>query len=331
MRKSHCVVVIPSGIRRVPAASGQPEMTMDFDALFKLAYEPVLRELGYVPMCVDPAIGALLVEQWLTRFVCTDLVLVDVTLASGDVYSDVGLRHAARTFPGVRLVAGWSRRMAGVAEWRAARYLLPDDDLLGARSVTEIQRTLRQALAAHLRPTGARGAGHWIEQIEGQAVFREELFRLGAAEACPRSDDAPVALRAAFQAELRRVREAPSHDRMGRARALIATCERNPLSTTAAAALASLLADCCTGPGHWLELMHFIDRLPAELRATPEVAVHHSTARAAARRERRRSPCPRCGSAEPARPRRLIDRRRSTPRAAPACRRSPTRRARSRP
>ena len=62
-------------------------------------------------MRADQETGALIINQMLERLYFSDLVLADLTIPNGNVYYEIGLRHAARESGCVLLAADWSKQL----------------------------------------------------------------------------------------------------------------------------------------------------------------------------------------------------------------------------
>src|SRR5215469_4590336 len=75
------------------------------------AYAPLIKELGYDPVRADQDIGALIITQIIERLYFADLVLAEMTVPNGNVYYEVGVRHAAREKGCVLLAADWSKQL----------------------------------------------------------------------------------------------------------------------------------------------------------------------------------------------------------------------------
>jgi hypothetical protein len=58
--------------------------------------------------------GGLIVGQMLERLYFADLVLADMTIPNGNVYYEVGIRHAAQKTGCVLLAADWSKQLFDV-------------------------------------------------------------------------------------------------------------------------------------------------------------------------------------------------------------------------
>jgi hypothetical protein len=64
----------------------------------------------------DQDTGALIITQMIERLYFADLVLADMTIPNGNVYYEVGVRHAAKEIGCVLLAADWQPRPRPTAE-----------------------------------------------------------------------------------------------------------------------------------------------------------------------------------------------------------------------
>src|SRR5215813_1290243 len=126
MTKPHCFMIIPYGRKPTEAPVGQGVAEVDFNALWDRAFVPVIETLGYEPVRADQDTGALIVNQMFERLYFADLVLADMTIPNGNVYYEVGIRHAAKEKGCVLLAADWSRQLFDVTQMRTVRYPLPE-------------------------------------------------------------------------------------------------------------------------------------------------------------------------------------------------------------
>ncbi len=99
---------------------------IDFNALWDKAFAPTIQSLGYDPVRADQDTGALIINQMIERLYFADLVLADMTIPNGNVYYEVGVRHAAKKIGCVLLAADWSKQLFDVAQMRTVRYPLSD-------------------------------------------------------------------------------------------------------------------------------------------------------------------------------------------------------------
>jgi len=92
-----CFMVMPFGRKSSQADPGKGRAEIDCNALWDRAFFPVLKELGYQPVRADQETGSLIVNQMLERLDFSDLVIADLTIPNGNVYYEIGIRHAAST------------------------------------------------------------------------------------------------------------------------------------------------------------------------------------------------------------------------------------------
>ena len=80
-------------------------------------------------MRADQDTGALIINQMLERLYFADLVLADMTIPNGNVYYEVGIRHAAQKKGCVLLAAEWSKPLFDIAQMRTIRYPMPEGNI----------------------------------------------------------------------------------------------------------------------------------------------------------------------------------------------------------
>ena len=118
---------------------------LDCDALWDRAFRPALEALGFLPIRADADTGSVIVQDMLERLAYADLVLADVTLPNGNVYYEVGLRHAARRTGCVLIAADWSRQLFDIGQIRTIRYPLTDG-LVPQEEAERIKQKLIEAI-----------------------------------------------------------------------------------------------------------------------------------------------------------------------------------------
>lgn len=264
MLKPLCFMVMPYGRKATQAEAGKGPAEIDFNALWDRAYVPVITELGYQPVRADQDTGALIITQMLERLYFADLVLADMTIANGNVYYEIGIRHAARPSGCVLLAADWSRQLFDVAQMRTVRYPLPEGDIVEATALA-----IQQAIKGAIPPLG-RGISPMHASIAGYPGQVDE------STASTMKDQ--MALLAAFQAETRAVRAAPRKERMGRARELVSRYASAVMTAQVAIALMLMLRDCADAADDWNVLLGFIDGLRDELKSLDEVTEQRALA-----------------------------------------------------
>ncbi len=261
MPKPVCFMVMPYGRKKTDALPGQGPGEIDFDTLWDRALCPAIVALGYDPVRADQDVGALIVHEMIERLYFSDLVLADMTIPNGNVYYEVGIRHACKPRGCVLLAAEWSRPLFDVAQMRTVRYPLPE----GVVS-EETAAAIRAAIAQGVGPL-AQGTSPMFELLPGY-FGAVDPSRAGVIRA---HFDALRAL----QGQSAAVRLAPRAERLPRALALIAEHTSGPISAPVAHTLLRMLEDC----GAWDAILELVPRLPAEVRGAPEVIELETLAR----------------------------------------------------
>jgi hypothetical protein len=255
--KPICFMIMPYGKKATQAEPGQGVATVDFNALWDRAYAPVIKELGYEPIRADQDTGALIIAPMIEQLYFADLVLAEMTIPNGNVYYEVGVRHAAREKGCVLLAADWSKQLFDVAQMRTIRYPLADGDVAEAAA---------QAIRAAIKPkieALAKGGSPVFESIKGYP------FDVDEADASTMKE--VMAEAAAFQGRIRAVRALPISRRMPSAQALADEACRPPTTAPTALAVIRLLKDSADMAGDWTWLTDFIARLPADIASLEEV------------------------------------------------------------
>ena len=100
-------MVMPFGTKDTRAQPPAPAK-INFNSLWEKALYPALYDLGYQPVRADQDLGALIIQEMLERLYFSDLVVADLTIPNGNVYYEIGIRHAARQRGCVLISADWS-------------------------------------------------------------------------------------------------------------------------------------------------------------------------------------------------------------------------------
>jgi len=252
-----CFMIMPYGRKATQADPKRGPAEIDFNALWDRGYVPVIKELGYEPVRADQDTGALIVGEMLERLYFADLVLADMTIPNGNVYYEVGIRHAAQRTGCVLLAADWSKQLFDVVQMRTVRYPLPegnisDDTAAGLRpKIKEGIVSLRDGLS----PMNQSIPGYPEDVDPTKATTtKEQLAEL-----------------AAFQTKVREVRAAPRDKRMQTAQALIASEGTPPATYPIALALLLLLRDSVDKSADWNTVIDFVASLPKKFRDEPEI------------------------------------------------------------
>lgn len=252
-----CFMVMPFGRKSTLAEAGSGPTEIDFNRLWDLAYVPVIESLGYEAVRADQDTGSLIVTEMLERLYFADLVLADMTIPNGNVYYEIGVRHAARSSGCVLLAADWSKQLFDVAQMRTVRYPLPEGEITPA-TAEAIQAAIRSAI-----PALAVGASPMHAAIPGYPSQVNEADAL--------TMKSRMAGLAALQGEIRAVRSASSSGQMAAALSLAGRYAGDSLIGAAALSLMRLLADCADTPQDWNAVVGFVDGLKEPVRSLPEV------------------------------------------------------------
>ncbi len=149
-----CFMVMPYGIKPVvPAIPGAP-VRINFDLLWRDAFEPAIRALGYDPVRADQETGALIIHEMLERLFYSDLIVADMTIPNGNVYYEIGIRHAAKSVGCVLLAADWAMPLFDTQQMRRVTYPLPEESVSAAAAQVIFQKVVEgvPALAGGLSP-----------------------------------------------------------------------------------------------------------------------------------------------------------------------------------
>ena len=247
-----CFMVMPFGTKPVvPRPNGAPEH-IDFDALWHKALAPLIDELGYEPVRADQDTGAAIILEMLERLYFSDLVVADMTLPNGNVYYEIGIRHACQRSGCLLISADWAQALFDTNQMRRLVYPLADGKVPD-EAAAQIQAALRIG-AAKL----AAGASPMYQTIPG---FPDPAQIDPQRASAIRSQ---LDAMAAFQARVRTVRL--TRDAAQRKAAALALRDDYPpgaaLPQGAAVEVALLLRDCAG----WQDAIAYIDALPDAVR-----------------------------------------------------------------
>ena len=255
-----CFMIMPYGRKATQAEASKGPAEIDFNALWDKAYVPVIEALGYQPVRADQDSGALIINQMLERLYFADLVLSDMTIPNGNVYYEVGIRHAAKKTGCVLLAADWSKQLFDVMQMRTVRYPLPEGDISEqtARAFGTAVKSKIAGLADGDSPMHMVLPGYPDAVDPGKAsTMHDQMTAL-----------------ADFQTRVRAVRVAPRSQRMQLAQKLVAEDGSPPATYPITLALAALLRDSARTGDDWKVVLAFLRGLPDKFRLTPELREH---------------------------------------------------------
>lgn len=249
MPRQICFMVMPYGTKDSQSTSDKAPDKIDFDALWLRAFEPVLRELGYDPVRADQDLGASILHEMLERLYFSDLVLADMTTPNGNVYYELGVRHACRQTGCVLVAADWSKPLFDVAQMRRLTYPLPEGSITDAAAET-IRSRLRGGIPSLL--AGQSPVYQILPGFPSQVdASRATTMRTTLTELSK------------FQAKVRTVRRGSKEQQQVMALKLRDEHPAGPVvSPTVALEILYLLRDCVG----WPEMLAYLEACPASIR-----------------------------------------------------------------
>jgi MAP3K TRAFs-binding domain len=257
MPKRFCFMIMPFGKKPTQAEAG-PDIpaVIDFDALWDQAYAPTIESLDYKPVRADQDTGALIIKQMMERLYFADLVLAEMTIPNGNVYYEVGIRHASQKTGCVLLAAKWSKQLFDVDQMRMVRYPLSEGAITEA-TATAISDAIKdpiQRLSKGTSPMHDSIVGYPAKVDPATAsVMKDAMTEL-----------------ASFQGQVRALRALPFDERMPRAKELVETYWKPDATQLTAVALLRMLQNSVSGQADWAWLADFIDKLPPEVASLEE-------------------------------------------------------------
>ncbi len=257
-------MVMPFSTKETRAKPPAPAK-VNFNSLWEKAISPALEELGYQPVRADQDLGALIIQEMLERLYFSDLVVADLTIPNGNVYYEIGIRHAARKQGCVLISADWSNALFDIDQMRQLRYPLPEEEV-SDETAAKIHAALVQGV-----PALANGEGPMFQTLQGYPD--EKLVDPSRASAIK---DYLQQL-SAFQAEVGAVAHAPNESRRQLALALRDKyySGHTPLVPAVALELLDLLRD----QAGWEATVSYIDSLPDPIRLLPTVREQYCLAK----------------------------------------------------
>jgi hypothetical protein len=257
MPKPICFMIMPYGTKPTQADPSVGVPNIDFNALWDRAYAPVIKDLGYEPVRADQDTGAMIITQMIERLYFADLVLADMTIPNGNVYYEVGVRHAAKEVGCVLLASDWSRALFDVAQMRTLRYPLPEGAITDA-TANAIQEKIRGPIASM-----KRGISPIFESIPGYPTAVDPAVATTMKQV--------MADLAAFQGEIRAVRALPAAGRMESAKRLVGKYWTPAVTAPTVLGLLRLLKDTAADEPDWTWIRDYIGKLSPDFAQLEEV------------------------------------------------------------
>jgi tetratricopeptide (TPR) repeat protein len=254
MPRPICFMIMPYGLKPTasPAPSGAPDK-VNFDRLWGAALRPAIDSTGYEPVRADEDIGSLIITEMIERLAISDLVLAEVSIPNGNVYYEVGIRHAAQKQGCILTAASWSKPLFDIDQMRQIRYPLPTESI-SDDVAAEIIKIVQAAI-----PVMNSGASPFYQVFPSYphydaaraTAFKESLEELSR-----------------FQAEIIALRSATGEECRTRALDLRKRYYKGgPIQKAVAVELLYALRDCTD----WATSLEFIETLPEDLRNSPLV------------------------------------------------------------
>ena len=250
-----CFMVMPFGTKSTQVEGGKGPGQIDFNALWEKALRPMIEEaLGYMPVRADQDLGALIIQEMIERLAMSDLVIADLTIPNGNVYYELGVRHAARKQGCVIIAADWSKQLFDTDQMRRVPYALPEGNVTDA-TAAGIRLALTEPLRKRLdsiSPVFQTLPGY-PDRIDAAKLgsFRDVAEKLSE-----------------FQAEAGAARRAPRDQCRAEAMRVLETYKEDaPGLPSIAVELLALLRDA----GEWQKALDFIVGLPGRVQNLPLV------------------------------------------------------------
>ncbi|MEM6550004.1 MAG: tetratricopeptide repeat-containing protein [Pseudomonadota bacterium] len=253
-----CFIAMPFQTKPVAGARGGAPAEVDFNALWDKAYRPAIVDAGFTAVRADFDKGSVIVKDMVERLAYADLVLADVSLPNGNVYYELGLRHAARAAGCISFAADWSNQLFDIKQFRSVRYplangIVSDEDALEIRKIVTHAinefKTVRNPFFEFIPKSPQTD---WVDDRVG--VFRKEAENL-----------------ASFQADLQALRLEIDPDK----RAQLVRDEVAKLIGSPALALTQVAVEMIINIrdelGNGQDVLDFIDTLGAEIQDLPFV------------------------------------------------------------
>lgn len=247
-------MVMPFGTKPTGMESGKGPAQVDFNALWEKALRPMIAELGYLPVRADQDLGALIIQEMIERLAIADLVIAELTIPNGNVYYELGVRHAARKQGCIVVAAEGSKQLFDTAQMRRVTYPLPEGSV-SEETAKQIQSALKDEVRRRLDAISP------VFQALPGYPDRIDLAKIGSFR------DVAEKL-AAFQAEVSAARRLPQTQFAAATTSLLEEYKAEAVALpTVALELLSLLRDA----REWQIALEFVDALPSRVNTLPTV------------------------------------------------------------
>jgi len=247
-----CFVLMPFG--RKSDSAGK---SIDFDAVYREVIKPAVAEAGLEPFRADEELtGGIIQKTMFERLVLCDYAVADLTLANANVFYELGVRHAARSWSTVSIYADTSRLPFDVADLRMIHYSIGADGL--PERVDEAREAIKRMLkAASREPAPDSPLFQLLEGYPRVAHEKTDVFRQRVQIAANQKD------------RLRRARDLGREQGATAGRAAVARAEEE--LTDLAACEAGVLADLLLSyraVSAWSDMVRLVDAMPQPISRT---------------------------------------------------------------
>lgn len=251
--KPVCFMIMPFGTKETGIIDGSAPTKVDFDSLWANAFQPVLTDLGYTPVRADCDVDALIIKDMMERLTLSDLIVADLSINNGNVYYEIGVRHAARESDCVIVSAEWAKPLFDLGQTRRLTYPLAST----SPSVDEVN-TIKKILKEKI-PAIAKGRSPVHECITG---YPNDIDHRNAS-----SFKDFVALLSEFQTKINAVRNVPSGERVKKIEQLVS--EYLPQQVQILSSVAYELLVLVRDHISWERTVEYIDSLSDTLKSMP--------------------------------------------------------------
>jgi len=261
--KPICFMVMPFGTKSTGITDGTGPTQVNFDTLWQKALYPALSE-RYTVVRADQDVGSLIIKDMLERLTLADVIVADLSIPNGNVYYEIGLRHAARSTGCALIAAEWGRPLFDTAQMRRITYSLAGTEVTEAEA-SKIKESLVGSVE-NMRQSMTPPFDLWndfpkvIPSADG--TFRKFVEELSA-----------------FQAEVMTARMTPKEARPTAVKSLLE--KHFPEDATGPAILpgvAQELLFVVRDALGWKEALKYVERLPDSIQRLPIVREQHCLA-----------------------------------------------------
>jgi hypothetical protein len=254
-----CFVLMPFGSKDGPGGG-----KVHFDAIYEEVISPAVEDAGMQCVRADEEwVGGIIHRPMFERLLLCEYAVADLSLANANVYYELGIRHATRTWSTVLLFQEGFRLPFDVNPLRALPYHLGRD----GRPAPAHVDTDRAALTEKLCTAQRRATDSPVFQLlnglkppDVSALADTELFRERAEAATALQNRLVTARRARDLDGLRAVR-----------------ADLGDLDPTKSGLVIDLLQSYRAVEAH-ADVVELVDAMPTVLRHAPQVREHHAFA-----------------------------------------------------